>query len=191
MPIEITGPWNKGLSFALHTTSSTYLGVDESGHDRFENTRSEMGELVYRLKYKVDTSVIPGIIGLLNGIQGLETFDIFLPIPPTDKTRTHQPVTEIAKALGEKRGVEVRSDILLKRAGGAQLKNVNDPVEREKLLRESIYVNGGSTVQGKRVLLVDDLYRSGATLAAATQALRQAGASYIGVLTMTKTRSKT
>jgi predicted amidophosphoribosyltransferase len=191
MSIEISGPWNKGLAFALHTTSSNYLGVDETGHDRFENTRSQMGELVYRLKYHRDRAALDPIVALLDGIGGLETFDLFLPIPPTDKSRRFQPVTEIAEALGKNRRVAVRDDILLKKAGGAQLKNVSDPAERERLLRDSIFVGSPAQVDGKRVLLVDDLYRSGATLAAATQVLRQAGASYIGVLTMTKTRSKT
>ena len=55
----------------------------------------------------------------------------------------------------------------------------------------AIHIENGGAIKGKRVLLIDDLYRSGATLATATQALRQAGASYVGVLTMTKTRSNT
>jgi hypothetical protein len=111
MSIEISGPWNKGLAFALHTTSSTYLGVDEAGHDRFENVRSEMGELVYRLKYQTDRAALPEIVALLDGIGGLETFDMMLPIPPTDRSRRFQPVTEITAALGAKRDVPVRTDI--------------------------------------------------------------------------------
>jgi predicted amidophosphoribosyltransferase len=190
MAFDLEGPWNKGKAFALHTLSSTYLGVDEFGHGRWENTRSDMGELVYRLKYQQDRSALPQIVELLDKIGGLETFDLFVPIPPTDKGRKFQPVGEITEALGHRRGVNVRTDILQKKPGGEQLKNVDDPVERERLLRESIYVENGGAVAGKRVLLIDDLYRSGATLAVATQALQKAGASYVGVLTMTKTRSK-
>jgi len=191
MTFEIPGPWNYGGAFALHTVSSTYIGVDEHGHNRWDNTRSEMGDLVYRLKYRHDRSALSRIVELLDRVAGLEGFHLFIPIPPTDKTRKSQPVTEIAEALGRRRGVAVRTDILQKKAGGEQLKNVGDPVERERLLRESIYIENGDAVKGRRILLVDDLYRSGATLTAATQVLREAGADYIGVLTMTKTRSKT
>lgn len=191
MAFDIDGPWNRGKAFALHTLSSTYLGVDEFGHDHWDNQRSEMGELVYRLKYRRDRSALTRIVELLDQINGLETFDLFVPIPPTDKARKFQPVAEIAEALGQRRGVAVRAEILQKKPGGEQLKNVGDPVERERLLRESIHVGDGDVAKGKRILLVDDLYRSGATLAAATLVLRKAGAAYVGALTMTKTRSKT
>ena len=51
MTIRIPGNWKKGFAYDIHTLDSVYLGVDEYGHDRWENTRSEMGELLYDLKY--------------------------------------------------------------------------------------------------------------------------------------------
>ena len=42
-------------------------------------------------------------------------------------------------------------------------------------------------VRGKQILLVDDLYDSGATLAEAARALARGGAASIVVLTLTKT----
>ena len=148
-----------------------------------------MGELVYQLKYRCDTTVLHRIVELLDKITGIELFDAIIPIPPTDKTRAFQPVTEIALALGERRGVTVRTDVLLKRAGGPQLKNVEDAEERKTLLLESLTIEKANAITGKNLLLVDDLFRSGATLAAATGLLRQAGARKVYVLTMTKTRS--
>ena len=50
MAHKLIGNWDSGLAYDLHTVASTHLGVDENGYDRFENTRSEMGELVYQLK---------------------------------------------------------------------------------------------------------------------------------------------
>lgn len=55
---RLKGNWTKGLAFDLHTVASVYLGPDEFGHDRFDNTRSEIGELVYQLKYKHDQSAV-------------------------------------------------------------------------------------------------------------------------------------
>ena len=52
MSIELKGNWKKGFACDVHTLSSTYLGVNAWGHDKYENTRSEMGELLYKLKYK-------------------------------------------------------------------------------------------------------------------------------------------
>ena len=143
------------------------------------------------MKYKQDASALPTIITLLDKIKGLEQFDYIIPIPPTDRTRPFQPVTEIARALGQHRGVKVLTDLLAKTAGGQQLKNVDDPEERETLLRASICIEGKTPVSGCNILLVDDLYRSGATLRVATELLMQkAKANSVCVLTMTKTRSK-
>lgn len=189
MSIQIDGPWDKGLAFDVHTLSSTYLGPDERGHDQFDNVRSEMGELVYQLKYKRDRSVLAGIVELLEKVKGIENFDAIIPIPPTNKGRAFQPVTEIANALGEQRGVPVFADVLTKKPGERELKNVDDPEERAKLLEESLAIDNAAKIAGKKVLVVDDLYRSGATLAAGTKRLKSAGAAYVGVLTMTKTRS--
>ncbi len=72
MTIELEGNWVKGRAFDVHTLSSTYLGPNEFGHDQWENTRSEMGELVYQLKYKQDKSMLPEIVKLLDKIKGVE-----------------------------------------------------------------------------------------------------------------------
>ena len=95
---RLKGNWTKGLAFDLHTVASVYLGPDEFGHDRFDNTRSEIGELVYQLKYKHDQSAVPKIIDLLSVIQGIEKFDAIIPVP-SSKARAVQPVDAIAKAL--------------------------------------------------------------------------------------------
>lgn len=190
MSIKLEGNWKAGLAFDVHTLSSTYLGPDEFGHDKFENTRSEMGELVYQLKYKKDKSTLARILCLLDKIKGIDQFDYVIPIPPTDRSRAFQPVTEIAKAIGAHYKVEVLTDVLKKQAGGPQLKNVNDLEERKKLLRASLAIDNADIVAGCDILLVDDLYRSGATLEVATELLYEQGkASKVCVLTMTKTRS--
>ena len=49
---RLIGDWELGLAFDLHTVTSTYLGPNQFGHDQFDNTRSEMGELLYKLKYQ-------------------------------------------------------------------------------------------------------------------------------------------
>lgn len=189
MVITLEGNWLSGKAYDLHTVASTYLGVDEFGHDRFDNKRSEMGELVYQLKYKADKSVLPKIVELIDGIKGIEGFDFLVPIPPTNKKRPFQPVELIAEALGQKRKVSVLTD-LLDNSGDEELKGVTDPVARNEMLQKALQLKDGNRVTGKKVLLVDDLYRSGSTLRIATDLLYIEGkAANVCVLTMTKTRS--
>ncbi len=191
MSIELQGRWKKGFAHDVHTLSSVYMGVDEYGHDRWDTTRSEMGELVYQLKYQGNTSVIPRIIDLLGKYKGLETMDAIIPIPSTNKHRVSQPVYAIARELGARLGVPVIEDALEKSAGGLELKNVDDPDEREKVLREHMRLTDKHNLSGMNILLLDDLYRSGSTLKVATDILYdEASCKDVYVLTMTKTRSR-
>lgn len=189
MVISLDGNWRAGKAFDLHTTSSTYLGVDEFGHDQFDTTRSEMGDLLYQLKYKGQKEVVSKIVGLLDGIGGIEKFDFLVPIPATNKRRAYQPVELITLSLGDRRGVQVIKDLLLN-DGDEELKSVTDPIARDEMLKAALKLSGGERVAGKKVLLIDDLYRSGSTLRIATDLLYKVGrAEDVAVLTMTKTRS--
>ena len=57
-PRTLRGPWNVGFALHIHTVSSTFLGQDSYGHNRFDTTRSPIGELLYQLKYKNDQTAI-------------------------------------------------------------------------------------------------------------------------------------
>jgi len=71
-----------------------------------------------------------------------------------------------------------------------ELKGMNDPENRERLLKESIHIAGSEDTSAMNVLLIDDLYRSGATLRACCDVLKEKGnVGEVWVLTMTKTRS--
>lgn len=71
-----------------------------------------------------------------------------------------------------------------------ELKNVSTPQEKYDILKDVFEVSDQS-IKGKTVLLLDDLYDSGATLRAITNALyEQGGAGKVKVLALTKTRRR-
>jgi len=61
-PVKLSGNWHEGFALDLHTISSEFLGYDEFGREVFDTKRSEMGELLYRLKYRSDRSSLKGIL---------------------------------------------------------------------------------------------------------------------------------
>jgi hypothetical protein len=61
-PRKIQGRWRDGYSLYLHTLSSTPIGYNEYGHMQFDTKRSELGELLYRLKYGADKAAIAEIV---------------------------------------------------------------------------------------------------------------------------------
>jgi len=190
MVIEIKGNWKTGFALDLHTKSSTYLGSDELGHDQFDTVRTEIGELVYSLKYKKDNSVVFKIVETIcNEFKNLSRVDYIIPIPPSKK-RDFQPVNIVADALGLAISVPVLKTEVLKVKATPQLKDISDLGMREDILRNAFSLAGKTNIENKNILLIDDLYRSGATLRAITSILYDSGnVKNVYALTLTKTRS--
>jgi hypothetical protein len=81
--------------------SSTLIGHDSNGNPQFDTKRSELGELVYRLKNRSDRKALAPIAeAAVEFIKGwAPKVDAIVPVPPSRK-RAYQPVVEIAKAIG-------------------------------------------------------------------------------------------
>jgi competence protein ComFC len=189
-PKELHGEWNQGFALDVHTTGSTFIGHNEYGHPEFDTTRSPLGELLYRLKYKRDASAIGEIVDAVDGF--LETWkitiDAIVPMPPSN-VRSIQPVFQITKALGKKMGIPVLENCVSKIKRTPQLKDIYDYGERRKLL-EGVFAANRDQTAGKSLLLFDDLYRSGATMNAVARELIKTGeAKEVFVLALTHTRS--
>ncbi|MDO8679060.1 MAG: ComF family protein [Acidobacteriota bacterium] len=190
-PLELTGPWAEGhVLERQHTISSEFIGHDSNGHAQFDTKRSELGELVFRLKNRSDKATLDPIADtaaefvLASGIQ----FDAVVPVPPS-RRRAFQPVVEIATALGARLAKPVLMSVVSKVKETPELKDVFDFSERQKLLQGAFAVDK-EAAKGQRLLLIDDLYRSGATAALVAKELSEAGAAAVYFLAMTKTRTR-
>jgi predicted amidophosphoribosyltransferase len=164
------------------------VGSDPFGHPQFETQRTPMGELLFQLKYRHNTALVTSIVDLLNQrIKALPTVDVLVPCPPS-KQRAVQPVLLITQELGRRFNKPV-SVVLQKELGQVPAKDLEDPVERYNTLVNSVRLQDANLLRGKTVLLIDDLYDTGTTLAVATQLLKQeAQAAKVFVLTLTKTK---
>lgn len=60
---------------------------------------------------------------------------------------------------------------------------------REDNVRGAFAVSGNESLKGKRIVLVDDVYTTGATVSAASRALKRAGACHVTVLTFARAMS--
>jgi predicted amidophosphoribosyltransferase len=188
-PQQVIGKWQSGIALDLHTLSSTYLGVNAAGHEIYDTKRSEIGELLYRLKYRGDMAAAKEIIDTTsNYLKPHRTkFDLIVPVPPSG-VRNPQPVITVATGVGAALGCPVVQCITTTRET-AQLKGVLDPEKRKELVN-GLYAVDAAQTTGKNILLFDDLFRSGATMNAITDVLIQAGkAASVRVITLTRTRS--
>jgi len=186
---QIIGKWREGFALDVHTLSSTPIGYNEFGHLQFDNKRSEMGDLLYNLKYNKDKNSVAEIANAVETLMKTwrPNVDIIVPVPPSTQ-RTLQPVIMMAEAISQQLKIPMANCVTRTRET-PQLKNVFDLDERLKLL-SGLHAVDKSAVQGKNILLFDDLYRSGATMNAITTELYENGkAANVFALTITRTRS--
>lgn len=189
-PIEIFGPWDKGFALDQHIISSVFIGEDPFGHNRFDSTRSEIGELMYQLKYKNNYECMDDIVDTLsdfinNVFEEAITIESIIPVPPT-KRRRLQPTIEIASELAKKLEVFCIEDALINDSD-IEFKGLDDQ-EKHKL-SERIKKNKNAT-RKHSVLLLDDIFKSGKTLEQCTTALRtDPNIDKIYVIVITKTKN--
>jgi len=188
-PRRLFDNWKEGFALDLHTLESIPLGYDEYGHLRFETRRSGIGEALYRLKYRRDISEVPNIAEAAREFLQLwqPPVDILVPVPPS-ATRPVQPVIALATAIAEATKLPT-VDAIERTRDAPQLKEIYDLDERLKVL-DGLHRARPGTVKDKRILLFDDLYRSGATMNAISKALTETGGAVeVFVFAITRTRS--
>jgi len=175
-PRPLSGPWHSGWALGFH-----------SGFSGAEWNRSPIGELAYRMKYQHDFSVLPQIMeqvaALCSDHPELMNVEAIIPVPPSTP-RDRDPVLTVAEALGKKFGLPVRAALIKARKTAPQ-KEMTTRAQKRANLAGAFAIQ--SDVRGQRVLVLDDLYDSGATLEEVTRVLLQAGAARVCVFTLTRT----
>lgn len=171
---QIGGIWDLGYALDKHVLSSEFIGYNEFGHPEFNTTRTEVGESLFRLKYRGDWSQIQPLANELATRIFPKFKDVGFLVPmPASITRAKQPVTVLTIELGKMLGKPVYDNLLVKKSTGKQLKNVNTKAEKLEILKDSFSINDAIGGAGPlNALLVDDLFATGASLEAACTAMR-------------------
>lgn len=189
--IKIDGIWDLGYVLDKHTQYSEFLGYNELGHPEYNTFRSEVGEALYQLKYRSDMKQIESLADTFaeNFKPIFQTASFIVPMPPS-KYRSTQPLLLIARKVSEKWGIPIFENILLKKNDTPQMKNIENREERIQVLSDCFYISDSITNEGCwDLLIIDDLFSSGASLTAATQTLRaykKVSKIFAGAFTRTK-----
>ena len=117
----------------------------------------------------------------------LRRADVILPVPPSQSRGKYCLPAYLAARMAAELGIEARGDRLQRSPTAVTLRPMKERTSREKWDIASGLLEADSAVAGARVLLLDDLQQSGATLFAAGEALREAGAAEVYGLTVVKT----
>ncbi len=111
--------------------------------------------------------------------------DALIPVPihrSRMKKRGYNQAALVADRIGERLGLPVEKDWLLRVKKTKPQKNLSDAERRENLKKAFQVRDNG--VKLKRVVLIDDIYTTGSTLDAAAAALLEAGVEKVYFLSI-------
>lgn len=116
-------------------------------------------------------------------------YDVIVPVPLSserERTRGFNQARLIAAELGKLNNLAVESNALVRTRHTKTQSELSGIRDREENVRGAFRVLYPELVARKRVLLVDDVATSGATLSEASKALKQAGAKFVIGLVVAK-----
>jgi ComF family protein len=151
-------------------------------------------EAIHEFKYR-DVTVLAGPLGYLMALawpdlapRELE-LDAIVPVPlhpKRERERGYNQATLLARELGAHLGRPVTENVLHRTRATAPQVDLN-PHERRANV-QGAFRCVDQRLGGRRVLLVDDVCTTGATLEAAAAALRQGGATAVWAYTLARAR---
>lgn len=115
--------------------------------------------------------------------------DYLIPIPLTkekERMRGYNQAQILARVISLQTGIPCKENVLVKQTETQAQKGL-DARQRQKNLEQAFGIKAQRErfqLTGKRIILVDDIYTTGATVDAAAAVLRQAGVLKIYVLTV-------
>jgi len=144
----------------------------EEGVDSFQWPRTEIGALVYRAKYRRDETALEILSERLAAVA--TTNELFRATDYVLTVPGHKPAQEsFGEVLAAQVAAKVGVPVLKTRCSLAERPEAKSGIGTTEL--ES-HLDIDRAVGGKVVLVVDDLYRSGSSLAAVAKAATRSGA---------------
>lgn len=157
-------------------------------------TRSAIGELVFDAKYQHATRALEHLshcvgwwareLATAMPVSQFGTADVVCPMPANPEKRPFGVPAALAVAVSEALNRPLDPSLVVKPRPTRQVKFMDGKATKARALASAFAVDGDA--RGKRVVIVDDVVFSGATLEAVAAALRAAGAARIMALVAAK-----
>ena len=144
-------------------------------------------ELVYSLKYRNVRASAPHLAEMMSAHLADEsiTADVIVPVPlhsSRERERGYNQSELLAGEISKSTSIPMATDVLARTRNTPPQVSMTTPEERRQNVVGAFECVGD--VAGKRVLLIDDVVTTGATVVECSAKLRQAGAASIWVLSL-------
>lgn len=165
-------------SLPVYQKGWSCFGYDE--HTRF---------LLTRLKFRDRTDLAPLIARLMvaHGASVIEGMDLVVPVPLHRRRllkRRYNQSLLLARQVAKAKAIPLLPDALVRLRHTAPQTGLSRAERQTNVARAfSVAAQHEARISGKKILLVDDVMTTGATLSACAKALQKAGAGAVHILT--------
>jgi ComF family protein len=154
----------------------------------FGSYEGPLRKLIQLFKYgKVESLAGPLSAFLLRAIPRDQNFDAVIAMPMHWRRRWGRGFNQaelLAQPVARRYGLKLASNLRRRRYTAAQASLTE--ARRQENLKGSFAVARPQEIAGKRVLLIDDVFTTGASLRTATAALKSAGVARVSALTLAR-----
>jgi ComF family protein len=154
----------------------------------FGSYEGPLRKLIHLFKYgKVETLAQPLSRLLIRSLPLDQRFDMVVAMPMHWRKRWERGFNQaelLAKPVARRYGLKLATNLRRARHTNAQAGLTE--AQRLANARDSFRIQQPAEINGKRVLLIDDVFTTGATLRAAAAALKKAGAAHVSALTLAR-----
>ena len=168
--------------------------TEASGLDRLYGSylyESPVGSAVRAFKFDDVRALGPILGGMFDlDVMSRSAADLVVPIPLHKsrlRSRGYNQSEILARLLSDRLGLSLRTDVLVRVAHTVPQSELPTAAARHSAMAGGFLAgpDASAVVAGRRVLLVDDVFTTGSTVKAAADALKSAGASWVGVAALT------
>jgi ComF family protein len=171
-------------AFGFARACSTYAAA--------EVCSGPLRQALQRYKYGPDVSLAPALAKVLTEhasmVLSVNTYDLIMPVPlhiSRLRWRGFNQALLLARELARQQRVPIDPFVLERVRATAPQVELDDAARRRNVAR-AFRVVDPARIRGRRVLLVDDVYTTGATANECSRTLLRAGAAHVDVLVLSR-----
>jgi predicted amidophosphoribosyltransferase len=159
--------------------------------------KTAIGALVYQAKpyhravrpsnYTKASELAKHFLTFIRAHPSYSCSDLVISVPPSDPAKAFNLPAELVKKIAAELGIADGSGLVKRIRVTKPMKDCSTPQEKINNVRNAFAVTNGDELEGKNVLLIDDVYASGFTINEVGRVLLEAGAHAVFGLVATKT----
>ena len=174
------------------------FGKDEYIEKYFENHYyifkydSIIRNLIIDYKFNEKPYLYRSILEFINKYQKeyiqFKIYDIIIPVPISKKRNRERGYNQsllIAKGMAQNKNIKLRNNVISKVKNNNTQSKLNKE-ERAENVKNVYKIANNKEIIDKNILLIDDIFTTGATLNECSKMLKQANAKKVDVLTIAK-----